>query len=117
MEPHDQIPEEISVSVSPAGEMWGVRFGDRCGKRRASTPQFDRGGKYLHFAASTDIGPTLGGDLSRWDCTPTRSISRAFLRRADKFPAVTEPEAAGPVTIDFAGIEDRIIALPVPARN
>jgi tricorn protease len=28
--------------------------------------QFDRSGKYIYSAASTDIGPTLGGDLSTY---------------------------------------------------
>jgi len=81
------------------------------------SPQFDRCGKYLYFAASTDLGPTLGGELSTWDRTPTRSIYMVFLGKADKFPAVLEGEATGPVAIDLTGSEDRIVALPVPTRN
>jgi tricorn protease len=81
------------------------------------SPQFDRSGKYLYFAASTDIGPTLGGDLSTWFRTSTCSIYMVFLGKADKFPAAAEREAIGPVTIDLAGLENRIVPLPVPARN
>ena len=81
------------------------------------SPQFDRSGKYLYFTASTEVGPTLGGVLSAWNRTPTRSIHAVFLRKADKFPAAVEEESARPVTVELAGLENRIVALRVPARN
>jgi len=81
------------------------------------SPQFDSSGKYLYFAASTNVGPTLGGGLSASNRTPTRGIYALFLRESDGFPAAVEGETAGPVTIDLAGLENRIVALPVPARN
>jgi len=81
------------------------------------SPQFDRSGKYLYFAASTDIGPSLGDDLSAFNHPPTLSIYAAFLRKGDSFPKAVDEKASGPVTIDLAGLDDRIFALPVPARN
>jgi tricorn protease len=82
-----------------------------------SSPQFDRSGNYLYFGASTDIGPTQGDDLSAWDRTPSRSVYVAFLRNDLKFPTTPEGKAAGPVVIDFDRLADRIVALPIPARN
>jgi tricorn protease len=82
-----------------------------------SSPQFDRSGNYLYFGASTDIGPTQGDDLSAWDRTPSRSVYVAFLRNGLKFPTTPEGKAAGPVVIDFDRLADRIVALPIPARN
>lgn len=95
------------------GESWQVTDGlsDIC------SPQFDRGGNYLYFAASTDIGPTQGDDLSMWDLTPTRSVYVAFLRKGLGFPPTPEGEAAGPVAIDFDRLADRVVVLPIPARN
>ncbi len=81
------------------------------------SPQFDRSGKYLYFAASTDIGPTLGGELSTWFRRSTSSIYVAFLRKTEKLPGAEEHGATDAVTIDVAGFEDRVVALPVPARN
>ncbi len=81
------------------------------------SPQFDRGGKYLFFAASTDAGPTLGGDLSTWFRMPACSIYVVFLEKAGRFPVAGEREATGPVTIDLAGLEERIVPLHVPVRN
>jgi tricorn protease len=81
------------------------------------SPQFDRNGKYLYFAASTDIGPSLGDDLSAFNHPPTLSIYTVFLRKGDSFPKAADEKASSPVTIDLVGLDDRIFALPVPARN
>ncbi len=81
------------------------------------SPQFDRSGKYLYFAASTDIGPSLGDDLSAFNHPPTLSIYVGFLRKGDSFPKTADEKASGTVTIDLEGLGDRIFALPVPARN
>jgi tricorn protease len=123
----------------------------------AASPQFDRGGKYLYFTASTDVGPAIFGfDMSSYPHTATRSVYVAVLRKdlpsplapesdeekvaddkdkdkdkeksgdkpADK-PAEGEkkpdPAAAKKepprVAIDFDKIGQRILALPIPARN
>lgn len=81
------------------------------------SPQFDRSGKYLYFAASTDIGPALGEDLSTFNRAPARSIYVAFLRKGQEFPVRLEGAAAGPLVVDLDGLEDRIVALPPPPQN
>ena len=109
-------------------------------------PQFDRGGKYLYFTASTDIGPTNGGlDMSTLPIRSTRSVYLAVLRKTDPSPFAPESDeekvaeeekkddagARGPgdaakpaakpeplkVTIDFDRIGQRIVALPIPNRE
>ncbi|MGA8267712.1 MAG: PDZ domain-containing protein, partial [Candidatus Acidiferrales bacterium] len=121
---------------------------------------FDKGGKYLYFTASTDIGPTTGWlDLSSFGHDVTRSVYVAVLRKdlpsplapesdEEKPPSAksdqsdakkkddggakpeggedkdskdakdkTKPEEPVKVTIDFDGISQRILALPIPARD
>lgn len=102
----------LHIYSLPAGQ--GRQVTD--GMSDIRSPQFDRSGKYLYFAASTDIGPTQGGDLSTWFRTPTYSIYVAFLDKPSGFPADVERDA-GLVSIDLAGLPNRIVALPVPARN
>jgi len=121
-------------------------------------PVFDRGGKYLYFAASTDIGRGLSwADLSGIDAVATRNVYAAVLRNDLPSPLAPESdeekaegdkgkdakseakkdekepekkdakepekkdEAKKPkvdtVRIDFDGIGQRIIALPVPNGN
>ncbi len=120
-------------------------------------PVFDRNGKYLYFAASTDIGRALSwADLSGIDSVATRNVYAAVLRndlpsplapesdeekadaekskdtksevkKEEKEPEkkeATEPEKkdgvekkAEPVRIDFDGINQRILALPIPNGN
>ena len=105
---------------------------------------FDKNGKYLYFTGSTDIGPAVFGfDMTSYPHRPTRSIYLAVLKKTDPSPLAPEsdeekvaeekkdeapkgPNSTGSssdraktvvVTIDFDGIGQRILALPVPARN
>jgi tricorn protease len=130
-------------------------------------PVFDRSGKYLYFAASTDIGRGLSwADLSGIDSVATRNVYAAVLRNdlpsplapesdeekaeadkskdakdkdaksevkkedqdADKKDGKEPEKKAGkedeakkpkvdPVRIDFEGISQRILALPIPNGN
>jgi tricorn protease len=98
----------------------------------ALDPVFDAGGKYLYFLSSTDAGP-----VNQWfaqsnaDMRIKRSIYLAVLRKGTASPLMRESdeEKTGetaktgdkksepkvePVTIDFDGIDQRILALPVP---
>ncbi len=105
----------------------------------ARTAAFDRSGKYIYFTASTDAGPTTGWlDMSSFPFQVTRSVYAIVLD--DKEPSPLSPEsdeeevkpAATPPTpenkekpaekskdikIDFEGIDQRIISLPLAARN
>jgi tricorn protease len=102
-------------------------------------PAFDRNGKYLYFTASTNAGPTSDGLDMTSDLYQVTSHIYAVVLAADqpspfapesddeKSPAETEaktsdekPKAAAspkPVKVDLAGIENRIVALPLPAAN
>ncbi len=99
-------------------------------------PQFSRDGKYLYFTASTNFGPSAGWlDMSSLDHPVTRSVYVAVLRSdlPSPFPPRTADEPAHPaaaahpkpkapvavpnLTIDFPGILQRTLAVPVPAAN
>ncbi|HWO00064.1 MAG TPA: PDZ domain-containing protein [Blastocatellia bacterium] len=104
---------------------------------------FDKNGKYLYFTASTDIGPTTGWlDMSSFQHPVTRSVYVVVLRKDLPSPLAPEsdeekiqqepPKPAEPkqvpgadkvaesketVAIDFENISQRILALPIPAKN
>jgi tricorn protease len=137
------------------------------GMSDAVSPDWDKGGKYLYFLASTDVGPTLGFiDMSgRFNRPVTRSAYVVVLRNDLPSPlapesdeekasaaADTPPDPArdtvpaekatsgdtgaggdtpgdkkdadekkasppAPVRIDLDGIDQRVLALPIPPRN
>jgi len=106
------------------------------GMSDAGSPVFDRNGKYIYFTASTDIGPAVFGfDMSGYPHRPTRSVYVAVLRKdlpspltpesdeekiAEDKPAekkAEDPKTPPAVNIDFDRISQRILALPIPARN
>jgi tricorn protease len=98
---------------------------------------FDRGGKYVYFTASTDNGPTTGWlDLSSASFRTTRSVYAVVLKKTDPSPLSPEsdeekiqdqktdapkPPGAKPepvaVTVDLEKIGQRVVALPLPARD
>ncbi|HKX27218.1 MAG TPA: PDZ domain-containing protein, partial [Blastocatellia bacterium] len=58
----------------------------------AGFPVFDKGGKYLYFTASTDIGPSVSGfDMSGYANHPTRSVYLCVLKR--DLPSPLAPES------------------------
>lgn len=113
------------------------------GMSDARFAQFDKEGKYLYFTASTDVGPAKGWlDMSSDPHAVTRGAYLVVLRKdlpsplapesdeektaADKKEAekkeLEKKESAAlkePVktVIDFDNIGQRILALPIPARN
>lgn len=98
---------------------------------------FDKNGKYLYFTASTDNGPTTGWlDMSSYPFQTTRSVYAIVLKKTDSSPLTPEsdeekiqdPKADAPkgppgkpepvtVTVDLDRIGQRIVALPLPARD
>lgn len=106
---------------------------------------FDRGGKYLYFTASTNAGPTdVYLDMSSLGRAVTRSVYVVVLRKgipsplrpesdeekvaAAPGPSVSEKKEQGKegttkdagatnVQIDFDGVGQRIVALPVAPAN
>ncbi len=103
-----------------------------------SEPVFDASGKYLYFFASTDAGPVKQWfDMSNADMRVTRAIYLAVLKRGVISPLVKESDeekgitkedkdkekgkdsgkTEEPVVIDFEGLSQRILAIPVPTGN
>jgi tricorn protease len=111
------------------------------GMSDAVYPVFDKEGKYLYLAASTDAALANGWlDMSSLGRPVTHSIYAVVLRKDlpspvapesdDEKPGEKEKEKAkeqdkskgaeekpAPVQIDFENIGQRIVALPIPARN
>jgi tricorn protease len=104
------------------------------GLSEVTEPVFDEGGKYLYFFGSTDAGPIKDWfAMSNADMRLTNSLYVAVLRSNLPNPLAKEsdeekgiqkeekpkeqPKAAEPFSIDFAGINNRILAIPLPARN
>ena len=62
------------------------------GMSDAAYPEFDKNGKYLYFAASTDIGPRVFGfDMSSYPHRPTRSLYVCVLKK--DLPSPFAPES------------------------
>lgn len=104
-------------------------------------PVFDRSGKYLYFAASTNTGLTAAGlDMTSDEQPVSSSIYAAVLQRetgspaaprsdeepvtsdepesaATPHPSATKKPAAPELGIDFENILQRIVALPIEQAN
>jgi tricorn protease len=109
------------------------------GMSDAANPVFDPNGKYLYFTASTDNGPSNAGiDMSSLDRATVGNVYVIVLARATPSPVPPEsddenakkeegkdkgkkedakPAKVEPTVIDLAGIGNRILSLPIPARN
>jgi tricorn protease len=114
------------------------------GMSDALDPVFDKEGKYLFFTASTNSGESLGLDLRGRASSPTSSIYLVVLDKMAPSPFAPEsdeekaaddarvssdgsqpasaPESAkskspADVKIDFEGIDQRILAVPLPPRR
>ena len=105
------------------------------------SPVFDKSGKYVYFLASTDAGPTLDASMLSLDRRVTSSVYIAVLRKDLPSPLAPEsdeeqevkpeppktesqgkenpPKDNQPpaVKVDFEKIGQRILGLPIPARN
>ncbi|HUK16770.1 MAG TPA: PDZ domain-containing protein [Bryobacteraceae bacterium] len=115
------------------------------GMSDARNPVFDRDGQYLYFTASTNYGPTVSGlDMTSDEHEVTSSVYLAVLPNNLASPLAPESDEEGnapapaeggrggrggrgggnaaavneppkPVRIDFDKLQERIIALPLPA--
>jgi tricorn protease len=110
----------------------------------ATAPAFDAGGKYLYFLASTNLGlRTSFLEMSSVDRPLTRAIYLAVLSANEPSPFLPEtgdeavppasaagtppsaakpaaeakPQSPAPLRVDVAGIDQRILALSVPAAD
>lgn len=106
------------------------------GMSDSRNPAFDKDGKYLYFLASTDTALTSDGLDMTSDQHPVSSnvyvavlaanVPSPLTPQSGDEPSADEPESAaasqtrlesGPLRIDFDGLSQRILALPVPAAN
>ena len=110
------------------------------GMSDARFPVFDRDGKYLYFAASTDSGPSLQPDVGSYARPATNSLYLVVLSKSEPSPfapesdeekpaeepkpAAPKPDVAKPpaaktpeVKIDMDNIGQRILSIPMPARR
>jgi tricorn protease len=124
------------------------------GRSDASSPRFDRSGKYVFFIASTSAGLSQGWlDMTSMARSLTSSVYAAVLRKDVPSPVAPESDEEGtddkakdgkdakpaddkkadekkaddkkaaekkppePVKIDFEGIDQRIVALPIDRAN
>src|SRR5207253_1714215 len=108
------------------------------GRSDAVWPVFSLDGKYLYFTASTNYGLNTGWlDLTSFERPVRRSLYVAVLDRtaASPFAPESDEEPAKPagkpapkdttkktdslptVKIDFTGLDQRILAVPVPDRD
>lgn len=118
-----------SVFVLNVDSNQKIQIGDAMAD--AISPVWDESGKYLYFLASTDFGLNTGWlDMSSYDHPITRSLYLAVLNADDSSPFLPqsdeetdakkeEKKSESPVTvkIDSAGIQNRIVAIDIPARN
>ena len=88
-------------------------------------PTWDKDARHLYFTASTNIGATPGFiDMSIRGYSPKRSAYVMVLRNDTPSPLAPEsddeavakvtPETNPTVRIDFDGLSQRILALPIP---
>ena len=126
---------ETAVFVYNVDDAQSTRITD--GLSVVSEPAFDRSGKYLYLLASTDAGPALDWFAQSTTNLPSTSAIYAIVLRNDlpdplaresdeeegiaKTPAApgagTEAATPNATRIDFDGIDQRIIALPVRAAD
>lgn len=95
-----------------------------------AAPAWDRGGHYLYFLASTNVGLGSGwANTSSIRANPSYGVYAMVLRSDDPTPLAfkSDEEAAPPpakpdtsavvVRVDLPGIDRRILALPLPVRR
>ena len=107
------------------------------GRSDAASPRFDRDGEYLYFLASTDAG--LGqnnSEMTSMGHATTSSVYAAVLKKEEASPIAPESDEEGDageadggapakkkskapaeVRVDFEGIDQRIVALPIERAN
>lgn len=118
--------------------LYNIETGQRIqltdGMADAITPVWDAEGKYLYFLASTDYGLNTGWlDMSSYNNPVTRALYAAVLSKdgVSPFLPLSDEEKAAEaeekkddkkdtsvvVRIDADGIQQRIVAVDIPARN
>lgn len=96
------------------------------GKRHAERPAFDASGRFLYVSTSPDatMGELFGVMSMFYRANVSRRIELVVLRASDRAPFLSngapDPEfvlTTQPTTIDFDGIDARIVSLPLERRD
>ena len=109
------------------------------GMSNVANVEFDAGGKYLYFTASTDDGPLAFGSMSAFNRAMSSSPYILVLSKDDPSPLKPESDEEKEIAksaekekekekekdkkepvkvkIDFTDIDQRVLSLPLPARN
>jgi tricorn protease len=108
------------------------------GMSDAKALAFDKGGKYLYFTASTDDGLINFGSMASLNRAETSALYLVVLNKDDPSPLLPESDEekdaaaktpdkgkekdkekkdAPNVKVDLENIDQRILPVPVPARN
>jgi len=126
-----QLPNRLHVI-----ELYSVESGKSTqvtdGLSDARYPAFDRDGQYLYFTASTNFGPGAHAlDMTSDEHQVTRSVYALVLAADVASPVTPESDEEKPsakaeakdengsktVRVDLAAAMQRIVSLPIPARN
>lgn len=85
----------------------------------AETPAFDPNGKYLYFLQSMNAGMrrAFGMTMFTFRTLVTKSVSVAVLSKDGVSPLAPNAQQNTASSIDPAGIEQRIVTLPLPPRD
>ncbi len=117
----------------------GIVHGIADGLSDVGNPAFDRSGKYLYFFGSTDAGPVRQWfAMSNADMEMTRNLYLVTLQKGVPSPLAKESdeeeieedeaengdedekdaeEKEEPITIDFDGLAERILTIPIESAN
>lgn len=102
------------------------------GRSEATYPAFSRDGKYIFFTASTNYGRSIGWlDMSSYENPVRNALYAIVLSKESPSPLSLESDeeivkgdstakamvAARQMRIDVEGIDQRIVALPLPEKN
>ena len=128
------LPNELSaIHLYSLADAKSTQVTD--GMSDATSPVFDKDGKYLYFTASTNSGEALGLDVHAVESTSTSSIYLVVLDKTQPSPFAPESDEEKPaddkkpaeadkakpgapnVKIDLDGIDQRILSVPMPPRR
>ncbi len=127
----DTLYRAIVVASADSGQQRQITDG----MADAMYPVWDASGKYLWFLASTDLGlRSQWLDMTSYEHLQTFGLYVAVLRQGDPSPVLPQSDedagvgakveptplvaSTAPVTIDFEGLQQRVIAVPgVPERQ
>ncbi len=93
------------------------------GRSETDWPVFDKNGQYLYFTASANAGPAMAFGMSAFSfrANVTRSVQAAVLQKDRRSPLLSAGGEEGVGTsargIDVEGLTQRIVRLPIPARD